>query len=147
MTTYILVTIVVFILMELVAWATHKYVMHGFLWSWHKGHHHRDKDAIFEKNDRFFIFYACVSILNIALWKYDYFEYGLSIGMGIFAYGLTYFLVHDVFIHRRLKWFSKIESTYGKAIRKAHKVHHKHLGKEDGECFGLLWVPVKYFFN
>ena len=29
-------------------------------------------------------------------------------------------------------------------IRKAHKVHHKHLGKEDGECFGMLIVPLKY---
>ncbi len=143
--SYVLLTIAVFLLMEGAAWATHKYVMHGFLWSWHRDHHQRDKEAIFEKNDRFFIFYALVSICNIALWKYGYFDYGISIGLGIFAYGMTYFLIHDVFIHRRLKWFSKTESIYGKAIRKAHKVHHKHLGKEEGECFGLLWVPVKYF--
>lgn len=131
--------------MEVVAWATHKYVMHGFLWVWHRDHHHRDPNAIFEKNDRFFIFYALISIVNIALWSYDVFSYGISIGLGIFAYGLTYFLVHDVFIHRRLKWFSKTESSYGRAIRKAHKVHHKRLGKEEGECFGLLWVPMEYF--
>jgi beta-carotene 3-hydroxylase len=24
-------------------------------------------------------------------------------------------------------------------------VHHKHLGKEDGECFGMLLVPMKYY--
>jgi beta-carotene 3-hydroxylase len=24
-------------------------------------------------------------------------------------------------------------------------MHHKHLGREDGECFGMLWVPLKYF--
>jgi beta-carotene 3-hydroxylase len=24
-------------------------------------------------------------------------------------------------------------------------VHHKHLNKEDGECFGMLFVPFKYF--
>jgi beta-carotene 3-hydroxylase len=24
-------------------------------------------------------------------------------------------------------------------------VHHKHLGKKDGECFGMLFVPFKYF--
>ena len=29
-------------------------------------------------------------------------------------------------------------------LRKAHKVHHKHLGKEKGECFGMLFVPKKY---
>jgi beta-carotene 3-hydroxylase len=30
------------------------------------------------------------------------------------------------------------------AIRRAHKVHHKHLTKEDGECFGMLFVPRRY---
>jgi beta-carotene 3-hydroxylase len=24
-------------------------------------------------------------------------------------------------------------------------MHHKHLDKEDGECFGMLMVPFKYF--
>jgi beta-carotene 3-hydroxylase len=24
-------------------------------------------------------------------------------------------------------------------------MHHKHLGKEEGECFGMLWVPFKYY--
>jgi len=52
--SYVLLTIAVFLLMEGAAWATHKYVMHGFLWSWHRDHHQRDKNAIFEKNDRFF---------------------------------------------------------------------------------------------
>jgi beta-carotene 3-hydroxylase len=27
----------------------------------------------------------------------------------------------------------------------AHKVHHKHMGKDDGECFGMLFVPFKYY--
>ena len=30
-------------------------------------------------------------------------------------------------------------------MRRAHKIHHKHLEKEDGECFGFLWVPKRYF--
>ena len=30
------------------------------------------------------------------------------------------------------------------ANRRAHKEHHKHLTKEDGECFGMLFVPRKY---
>jgi beta-carotene 3-hydroxylase len=24
-------------------------------------------------------------------------------------------------------------------------MHHKHLGKEDGESFGMLWVAKKYW--
>jgi beta-carotene 3-hydroxylase len=67
------------------------------------------------------------------------------IGFGIATYGFAYFLIHDVYIHRRFKWLRDIERPYFMAIRKAHKVHHKHQGKEHGECFGMLWVPMKYF--
>src|SRR5690606_15339815 len=56
-----------------------------------------------------------------------------------------YFLVHDIFIHQRFKLLRNTDNSYFRAIRRAHKVHHKHIGKEDGECFGMLWVPMKYF--
>jgi beta-carotene 3-hydroxylase len=68
----------------------------------------------------------------------------MFIGFGILAYGIAYFLVHEIFIHQRLKWFRNSDNTYLRAIRRAHKIHHKHLGKEDGECFGMLIVPWKY---
>jgi beta-carotene 3-hydroxylase len=69
------------------------------------------------------------------------------IGYGIAMYGFAYFLVHDVYIHRRFKWLRDIDNPYFMAIRKAHKVHHKHLGKEDSECFGMLLVPKKYYLE
>jgi beta-carotene 3-hydroxylase len=65
-------------------------------------------------------------------------------GFGILAYGIAYFLVHEVFIHQRFKWFRNSDNVYFRAIRRAHKVHHKHMGKEQGECFGMLIVPWKY---
>jgi beta-carotene 3-hydroxylase len=65
--------------------------------------------------------------------------------LGIMAYGFAYFMVHDIFIHQRFKWFRNANNKYTKGIRRAHKMHHKHLGKEDGECFGMLFVPFKYF--
>jgi beta-carotene 3-hydroxylase len=71
-------------------------------------------------------------------------DFRIWIGSGIALYGIAYFLVHDVFIHQRFKWFRTSESAYMLAIRRAHKVHHKHLTKEDGECFGMLFVPRKY---
>jgi beta-carotene 3-hydroxylase len=57
---------------------------------------------------------------------------------------VAYFLVHEVFIHQRFKWFRNSDNVYFRAIRRAHKVHHKHMGKEQGECFGMLIVPWKY---
>ena len=50
----IVITLGAFIFMEFVAWFTHKYVMHGFLWFLHKDHHQPKKNQVFEKNDAFF---------------------------------------------------------------------------------------------
>lgn len=141
---HVLIVIATFFAMEFMAWFTHKYVMHGFLWSLHKDHHQPEK-GWFEKNDAFFIFYAVLSTGLFVSWNEGYFEYGLAFGLGILLYGIAYFSVHDVFIHRRFSWFKRTDNAYFRAIRKAHKVHHKHMGKEKGECFGMLVVPWKFF--
>jgi beta-carotene 3-hydroxylase len=71
----------------------------------------------------------------------------LAIGLGIFTYGLTYFLVHDIFIHQRFKLFRNANNKYARALRRAHKMHHKHIGKNQGECFGMLLFPFKHYKN
>jgi beta-carotene 3-hydroxylase len=71
--------------------------------------------------------------------------YVVCIGIGIAIYGLFYFLMHDIFIHQRFKWFKKSKNSYLLALRKAHKIHHKHLGKEHGEVFGMLIVPYRFY--
>lgn len=145
MLLHILVFVVTFCIMEFMAWFSHKYIMHGFLWNLHADHHKKDHDSWFERNDAFFIFYAVVSVGFFLLWQNNILEVGLAIGLGIFAYGLAYFTVHDIFIHQRFKLFRNANNRYAKAVRRAHKMHHKHIGKEDGECFGMLVVPFKYF--
>ncbi|MBT7656222.1 MAG: beta-carotene hydroxylase [Flavobacteriales bacterium] len=131
--------------MEFMAWFSHKYIMHGLLWIWHKDHHKKDHDSWFERNDLFFIFYALISGGCVVAWGELNFWPGLPIGLGIFAYGFTYFMVHDIFIHQRFKWFRNANSRYAKGVRRAHKIHHKNIHKQGGECFGMLWVPLKYF--
>ncbi len=134
-----------FFIMEFMAWFSHKYIMHGFLWSLHKDHHHKDHNSWFERNDLFFIFYAVVSMGCVILWGEYGFTPGLAIGIGIFTYGLAYFMVHDIFIHQRFKISRNANNRYARGVRRAHKIHHKHLGKAKRECFGMLWVPLKYF--
>ena len=142
---WILSLILAFSFMEFMAWFSHKYIMHGFLWSLHKDHHVKDHDSWFERNDFFFIFYAVVSMAFVISWTELGFVYGLPIAIGIFLYGLTYFIVHDIFIHRRFKLFRNANNWYAKGIRRAHKMHHKNIKKGGGECFGMLFVPFKYF--
>ncbi|WP_445457212.1 sterol desaturase family protein [Flavobacterium sp. HNIBRBA15423] len=142
---YILVTLFTFLTMEGVTWLTHKFVMHGFLWYLHEDHHQPKYQGVFEKNDAFFVIFAVPSIALLYFGVNPELNYLFFIGLGIMLYGMAYFLIHDVLIHQRFKWFKNTKNKYLVGLRKAHKIHHKHLGKEHGECFGMLYVPFKYF--
>ena len=140
----IFITLLTFVVMEGITWCTHKYVMHGLMWYFHE-YHHNPHDRFFEKNDAFFLIFAVPSWLLIMFGAMAGGDFRMFIGFGILQYGIAYFLIHDVLIHQRFSWFNRTDNLYFRAIRKAHKVHHKHMGKEDGECFGMLFVPMKYF--
>lgn len=141
---YISTFLATFFAMEFAAWGAHKYLMHGLMWYFHRDHH-QSEPGFFEKNDVFFLIFAIPSWLCIMLGLMNGVDVVVWIGAGIAVYGAGYFLVHDVFIHQRFPWFKRTNHPYFMAIRKAHKVHHKHLNKEEGECFGMLLVPPKFY--
>jgi beta-carotene 3-hydroxylase len=138
------IALLTFGVMEVITWLTHRYVMRGFLWYLHQDHHQKGT-GFFEKNDAFFLIFAIPSWLCIMLGLQQQVYWVAAIGFGIALYGLAYFLVHEVIIHQRFKWFTRSNNTYIRAIRWAHKMHHKHLGKEQGESFGMLIVAKKYW--
>ena len=138
------IVVATFFLMEFVAWATHKYIMHGLLWNLHEDHHVVNKENKFQKNDFFFLIFAIPSIVLIYVGHHE-FTARFFIGFGILLYGLAYFIVHEVIIHRRIPPPKNTNSKYIKAIRMAHKVHHKSLKKEGCTNFGMLIVPLKFF--
>ncbi len=146
MAAYLLITIATFFFMEFVAWFTHKYIMHGFLWTLHEDHHLKDS-GFFEKNDTFFLIFAVPSFFGLLVGIQQEIYWLACIGSGIALYGVAYFFVHDLFIHQRLKILRRTKSPYLKALRRAHKIHHKNLGREKGECFGMLVVPYKYWLE
>ncbi|MFD2513430.1 sterol desaturase family protein [Pontibacter locisalis] len=137
--------LITFVAMEAVAWFMHKYVLHGFLWFLHKSHHSHHKHA-FELNDLFFAYYGTLAMLFF-IFGSDPIDYRFWIGAGITLYGVAYFVIHDVFIHRRLKIFGKSSNVYLKALNMAHKVHHKTQGKYGSESFGMLWVAPQYYIT
>ena len=145
---YIGITIFTVVGMEFVAWAAHKYLMHGWLWSWHEDHHrqHHEKEGFFEKNDLFFLVFAIPSAISYMVGlSYPNWFWLTFVGIGISIYGLIYFLIHDVYIHRRFSWFKQLDSKYSRAILRAHGHHHAVTTKEGCESFGLLVVAKKYF--
>lgn len=66
----------------------------------------------FEKNDLFFLVFAIPSAVSYMVGLATPQRWLLFVGIGISIYGLIYFLIHDVYIHRRFKWFKQLDSTY-----------------------------------
>ncbi len=140
---FVIIVLTTFLIMEGITWLAHRYVMHGFLWYLHEDHH-RKGTGFFEKNDAFFLIFAIPSWLCIMLGLQKHLYWVAAIGFGIALYGLAYFIVHEVIIHQRFKWFTRSNNRYVRGIRWAHKMHHKHLDKREGESFGMLLVAKKY---
>ncbi len=141
---FITIVLITFILMEGVTWCTHRFVMHGFLWYLHEDHHNPTGSKI-EKNDAFFLIFAIPSWLCIMLGLQNKNYIAAAIGFGIALYGLAYIIVHEIIVHQRVKWFTRSKNTYIKTVRWAHKMHHKHIDKHDGESFGILYAAKKYW--
>ncbi|MEO5984317.1 MAG: beta-carotene hydroxylase, partial [Ferruginibacter sp.] len=92
--------------MEALTWLTHRFIMHGFLWFLHEDHH-RPQPGFFEKNDWFFLIFAIPSWLCLMVGLQENAYWVAAMGGGITLYGLAYFIVHEVIIHQRFKWFSR----------------------------------------
>lgn len=136
------------IAMEFVAWASHKYIMHGFGWGWHRDHH-EPHDNMLEKNDLYGIVGAVMSISMFAVGSpmimgANAWEPGTWIGLGILFYGIIYTLIHDGLVHQR--YFKYVPKRgYAKRLVQAHKLHHATIGKEGGVSFGFVFArdPAK----
>ncbi len=133
-----------FFAMEGAAWLTHKYIMHGFLWIWHRDHHQHHEN-FFERNDWFAVVFSIPSILTIILgFEFAFLWFLKPIGFGILAYGIFYLVFHDIIVHRRIKIKFIARNKYLQRMIRAHQVHHRCKEKEGAEAFGFLYAPKKY---
>lgn len=136
---FIAVIIAFILLMEGVAWLTHRYVMHGFLWSLHKSHH-EPRHGAFEKNDWFAVFFSLPSIALIYVGVQDH-PLALAAGVGILGYGLIYFFFHDMLVHRRIDLGLRPKTGYLARIVQAHRLHHAIESKDGCVSFGFIFAP------
>lgn len=133
----IAIVIATVIAMELIAWSAHKYVMHGWGWSWHRDHH-EPHDKVLEKNDLFGIVFAGFAILLFIVGSL-FSPFLWWVAMGITVYGLIYALIHDGLVHQRfMRWVPK--RGYAKRLVQAHKLHHATVGKHGGVSFGFVFA-------
>ena len=139
---YIFTIILVFIFMEGVAWFLHKYVMHGFGWFLHEDHH-RYTGHRFQKNDVFGLFFGLIAFFFILTGILSGFDLKFAIGIGITCYGIGYFLVHDIFFHKRIRIKYRPKSDYMQRVLRAHAIHHQKSTPKTGVNFGFLYATKK----
>ncbi len=128
-----------FLAMEGVAWVVHRYVMHGFMWFWHKSHHEPHNDAL-EQNDWFAVLFSLPAIVGIYFGLRGY-PVLLALGLGVTAYGFFYFLAHDVLVHRRVKILPVPKKGYLARLHEAHMLHHVVRSRDGAVSFGFLYAP------
>jgi beta-carotene 3-hydroxylase len=125
-----------FVGMEGVSYAAHRWVMHERGMVWHRSHHPPSASGL-EANDRFPAIFASLAIIAFAWAAVDPAVSWLRpIAIGVSAYGTCYFLVHEVFIHRRLA-IPLPRGRYLGWLAESHRIHHT-LG---GEPYGML-LPI-----
>jgi beta-carotene 3-hydroxylase len=122
-----------FAAMEFVSYLAHRYIYHGIGWVFHKSHHEPRK-GVFEMNDIFPMTFASIAI---AVFAYSFGDPTRSdvvaTATGISSYGMMYFFIHDLYVHRRAKWM-KLRIPFLLKLKRAHAIHHAY----GGEPYGLL---------
>ena len=129
-----------FLAMEGVAYVTHRWVMHGFLWCWHRSHH-EPRDGVFERNDLFAVVFALPSIGAIWLGVNGGVPWMLPVGIGIALYGAFYAVFHDGLVHRRFPVPLRSRNAWLRRLMQAHRLHHAVSARTGCVSYGFLWAP------
>jgi beta-carotene 3-hydroxylase len=129
-----------FLAMEALAWAVHRYIMHGWGWGWHRSHHEPRK-GWFETNDLYAVVFSALTLVLLWLSSQNGYHPIYFVGVGTSLYGAAYFILHDVLVHGRvpLRWTPK--RGYLKRLVQAHRLHHATRGREGAVSFGFLYAP------
>ena len=138
-----LVLIVTVVAMEGAVALTHRYVMHGWGWGWHRSHHEVHDDLL-EKNDLYAIVFGGFTFGLIVLGWQQGFSPIYFVGIGKTLYGFLYFFVHDGLVHQRWPFRVVPKHPYMKRLVQAHRLHHATHGRDGAVSFGFLWAkPVR----
>jgi len=140
--------LVVAFVMDLWAALLHGLVWHGVLYGVHRSHH-EPRAGRFEANDALSVLHAPIAI---ALVLYGcraapgaLREVAFGVGLGMTLFGLSYLVVHDGLVHKRLPVRFLGRSRFLRAVVRAHRVHHTMA--RGGVPFGLFSGPLEMWLR
>lgn len=131
--------VIAFALMEPWARLLHRRVWHGPLWGVHASHH-APRWGRFEANDVLSGLHAPVAagLVIVGCQMHGVMRALLvGTGAGMTLFGLTYVLVHDGLVHKRMpvSWLNRFALL--RSVRRAHLVHHSRGGPPYGLFLGV----------
>ncbi len=135
-----LVVILTVIAMEGIAYAVHRWIMHGPVGSgWHESHHEGRHDA-FEKNDLYAVFFAALLIALFALGNM-WLDWMWWLAVGMTLYSAIYLVTHGGLMHQRWPFRHVPRRGYLRRLYQAHRLYHAVEGREDCVSFGFVYAP------
>ena len=146
MVSFLLLTLAAFAAMEVASYVLHRFLFHGLLWRIHQSHHRAGghEHGPFELNDLFSVGFAALSMGLMWLGRdAPLASSAFPLGLGIAVYGVLYFVLHDLYTHRRFVPF-KTKNPAAQAVKRAHGRHHQSLTKDGQEPYGLFLFPPSY---
>jgi beta-carotene 3-hydroxylase len=132
------IVVLTVVAMEMAAWGTHRWVMHGIGWGWHRSHHER-RVGVLERNDRYALVFAIVPVTLFVLVPMSSWLYWVGVGMTV--YGVLYALLHDGLVHRRFPLLGSPRQGYLARLVQAHHLHHAVSERTGCVSFGFLYAP------
>jgi beta-carotene 3-hydroxylase len=122
--TAIVVMFCTAVVMEPLSATIHRSIGHGVAWPIHRSHH--DGPVLGpEMNDIIPLVSALVTVALFAVGVFQRrFTTILPVACGATIYGISYFLVHDLYIHRRLKLLPE-NIGWLEPFKRAHLEHHR----------------------
>ena len=146
MLPFVLLACAAFAAMEVTSYLVHRFLFHGLLWRVHQTHHRADghEHGPFEWNDLFSVGFAALSMGLMWIGRADPLaSVAFPLGLGIAVYGVLYFVLHDLYTHKRFAPF-RTRNPVAQAVKRAHGRHHQSLTKEGQEPYGLFLFPPRF---
>ena len=121
---YVVVAILMTVAMEPISAAIHRYIGHGVAWPLHRSHHEGPVSGP-ELNDIIPALSAAVTIAGFAVGvSVDGMFLLVPLATGATIYGAAYFVLHDLYIHRRLPLMPR-HVSWLEPFKVAHLEHHR----------------------
>ncbi|KQQ69817.1 beta-carotene hydroxylase [Rhizobium sp. Leaf321] len=127
------------VFMEWFAAWSHKHIMHGWGWRWHKSHH-EPHDHTLEKNDLYAVIFAVISVAMFFIGNWYWPLWWIAVGVSV--YGVLYFFMHDGLVHQRWPFRYIPRKGYLKRVYQAHRLHHAVEGRDGCVSFGFVYAKT-----